>query len=154
MGKFKGCAAARLLSGKPEAPDRLPVRDIGNGLLGENFYRCPTRHFKRAALVLITVYIEAPSVFARGTVFAHVSLPADLDRSAELQEGRACDNVVSAANVRASRTNARSTVRLSRDCIVARDIGLYVHVKLSDLLVNHWIGMSLLGGRSRMCERG
>jgi hypothetical protein len=55
------------------------------GLLEQKFYRRPTRHLIRAALVLITVDIEAASVFARGTVLAHISLPADLYRSAELQ---------------------------------------------------------------------
>ena len=132
----------------------LAGEDIRDGLLGENFYRRPARHFKRAALVLIAVYIEAASVFARGTVLAHVPLPADLDRGAELQEGRACDNIISAANVRAGRTNARSTVRLSREGVVACDIGFYVHVRLSDLWWSEWIGMSPLRGRSRMCERG
>src|SRR5207237_9906 len=124
------------------------------GLLEQKFYCRPTRHLIRAALVLIAVDIEATSVFARGPVLAHISLPADLYRGAELQEGRACDNIVSAANVSAGRTNARGTVRLSCDCVVARDIGLYVHVRLSDnLLVKNWIGIGPLGGRSRVCER-
>jgi hypothetical protein len=59
--------------------------DISNALLGENFYRRPTRHFKRAAPILIAVYIKAATVFARGTVLAHVSFPADFYRGAELQ---------------------------------------------------------------------
>jgi hypothetical protein len=48
------------------------------GLLEQKFYSRPTCHLVRAAHVLIAVEIEAASVFARGTVLADISLPADL----------------------------------------------------------------------------
>jgi hypothetical protein len=73
---------------------------------------CPTRHLKRAALILIAVDIEPGLVLSSNPVFADVLLALDLhDRAQWQKRGTSC-RVAPAANVRSRCGYARRVVRL------------------------------------------
>jgi hypothetical protein len=61
---------------------------------------CPTRHLKRAALILVAVDIEPGLVLSSKPVFADVLLALDLHDRAQRQKRRTGYRVAPAANVR------------------------------------------------------
>src|SRR5438874_7187408 len=61
---------------------------------------CPTRHRKRAALILVAVDIEPGLVLSSSPVFADVLLALDLYDRTQWQKRRTGDGVAPAANVR------------------------------------------------------
>src|SRR5437764_3898877 len=69
-------------------------------LMQHQFDHCPTRHLKRAALILVAVNIEPGLVFSSNPVFADVLPALDLHDRAQRQKRGTGYRLASAANVR------------------------------------------------------
>ena len=91
---------------------------------------CPTRHLKRAALILVAVDIEPGLVLSSNPVFADVLLALDLHDRAQWQKRGTSYRVAPAANVRSRCGYARRVVRLPRHGIVPGHIRLDVNIGL------------------------